>query len=184
MLEIVAAIAVSLALDCLSAAFCFGASGRVLRASQALLMASFFGAFQSGMVAVGWAGGSLLKVISQYDHWIAFGLLTAAGLHMIREAFRSGEPTECRSLTIQLLLALSIATSIDALAVGFSLPFMKLQVMSTSAASGLASFALTLLGYSLGLRTKTLMGGRAGVIGGSILILLGLKILVEHLSLI
>jgi len=183
MIEVAVAIAVSLALDCLSAAFCLGAGGEDPRTSQALLTASFFGAFQSGMIVAGWVGGSLLRIASQHDHWIAFILLAAAGAHMIREAFR-GDGGRCRSFTIQLLLALSIATSVDALAVGFSLPFMRYQATWISAASGLASFTLTLLGYFLGLRARALIGGKAGAVGGTILILLGLKILLEHFGLL
>ncbi|MCD6312767.1 MAG: manganese efflux pump [Thaumarchaeota archaeon] len=184
MIAVVAAIAVSLALDCLSAAFCLGAGGEEPKASQALLTAGFFGAFQSGMILAGWTGGTLFRIASQHDHWIAFILLAAAGAHMIREAFKGDGSKSCRPFTIQLLLALSIATSIDALAVGFSLPFMNYQATWISAASGLASFALTLLGYLLGLRARTLIGGKAGAVGGTILILLGFKILLEHFGLL
>lgn len=164
MIEVIAAIAISLALDCLSAAFCLGAGGDDPRTSQALLTASFFGIFQSGMIVAGWAGGSLLRITAQHDHWIAFILLAAAGAHMIREAFKGDGLERCRLFTIQLLLALSIATSIDALAVGFSLPFISYQATWISAASGLASFALTLLGYFIGLRARSLIGGKAGAV--------------------
>lgn len=88
----------------------------------------------------------------------------------------------CEPLTLRLLITLSVATSIDALAVGFSTPFMELEVVSMSLAAGLASLTLAILGYFMGLRVRGLAGEKASIIGGAILVLLGLKILLEHLA--
>jgi len=88
----------------------------------------------------------------------------------------------CEPLTLWLLITLSVATSMDALAVGFSTPFMGLEVVSMSVAAGLASLILAILGYFMGLRVRGLAGEKASMIGGAILVLLGLKILLEHLA--
>ena len=181
MIEVVAAIAVGLALDCFSAAFAAGACWERVKAFTPLLLAASFAAFQAGMILLGWAGGSLIEVAAHYDHWIAFILLAAVGGHMIWGGL-SGEPMGCEPLTLRLLITLSVATSMDALAVGFSTPFMGLEVVSMSVAAGLASLILAILGYFMGLRVRGLAGEKASIVGGAILVLLGLKILLEHLA--
>ncbi len=180
MIEIMAAIAVGLALDCFSAAFAAGACWERMKAFTPLALAASFGTFQAGMIWMGWAGGSFIEAVVYYDHWIAFILLAAVGSHMIMEGL-SGEVVRCESLTARLLIILSVATSIDALAVGFSLPFIGLEVVGMSIAAGLASLILAALGYLIGLKARGLAGERASILGGVILILLGLKILLEHL---
>lgn len=180
MIETIVAIAISLALDCFSAAFAAGACWEHERAFIPLALAISFGTFQAGMIWLGWAGGSLLEIAIHYDHWIAFILLAAVGIHMIREGLGGGV-MRCEPLTLRLLFTLSVATSIDALAVGFSTPFIRLEVASMSIAAGLASLVLAILGYFMGLKVRGLAGEKASVIGGAILVLLGLKILLEHL---
>ncbi|MCL7393448.1 MAG: manganese efflux pump MntP family protein [Thaumarchaeota archaeon] len=181
MIEVVAAIAVGLALDCFSAAFAAGACWERVKTFTPLLLAASFGAFQAGMILLGWTGGNLIEAAVYYDHWIAFVLLAAVGGNMIREGL-SGEPMRCEPMTLRLLITLSVATSIDALAVGFSTPFMGLEVVSMSLAAGLASLTLAILGYFMGLKVRSLAGERASIIGGAILVLLGFKILLEHLA--
>jgi len=174
------AVGISLALDCFSAAFGAGCGGDVGR-GQALIMASSFGLFQAGMLSAGWVGGALAAELLEYNSLIASVLLMLAGAHMIAESFKSGrEP--CWKRFTAALLALSIATSIDALTAGLSLRFLELSLLPAAASAGLASFLLTLLGYRLGLGIGAALGRRAGAVGGSALILLALKILLESLS--
>lgn len=181
MIEVVAAIAISLALDCFSAAFAVGACSRRVKALIPLALATSFGAFQAGMIWAGWAGGAIIEAITRYDHWIAFALLAAAGIHMIRGGL-SSEPARYETIALRPLMLLSVATSLDALAAGFSTPFLGLEVASASAASGLASFALAILGYYIGLNVRRAAGVRAAILGGAILLLLGFRILLEHLA--
>ncbi|MEM1737710.1 MAG: manganese efflux pump [Nitrososphaerota archaeon] len=181
MIEVMVAIAVGLALDCFSAAFAVGACWERVRAFAPLVLATSFGAFQAGMMWLGWAGGSLLEAMVHYDHWIAFILLAAVGAHMIHEGLR-GEVMRCEPMTLRMLIALSTATSIDALAVGFSAPLIGLAVAGMSIAAGLASFILAILGYFMGSRIRSLAGKRAPIFGGAMLILLGLRILLEHMG--
>lgn len=180
MIEVIAAIAVGLALDCFSAAFAMGACWERVRVLIPLVLATSFGAFQAGMIWLGWTGGSLLEAMVYYDHWIAFILLVAVGTHMIHDGIK-GDVMRCKPMTLRLLIALSTATSIDALVVGFSAPLMGLAVTGISIAAGLASFILAILGYFLGSRARSLAGERAPIIGGAMLLLLGLKILLEHM---
>jgi putative Mn2+ efflux pump MntP len=158
MIEVVAAIAVGLALDCFSAAFAAGACWERVKTFTPLLLAASFGAFQAGMILLGWTGENLIEAAVYYDHWIAFVLLAAVGGNMIREGL-SGELMRCEPMTLRLLITLSVATSIDALAVGFSTPFMGLEVVSMSLAAGLTSLTLAILGYFMGLKVRSLAGG-------------------------
>lgn len=179
---VTAAIAVSLALDCFSVALGAGTFHGKTDPLIGMRMAASFGAFQSGMLLAGWGAGSrFTELVAEYDHWIAFILLTAVAVHMIHEALRDGCSIREARFSYMLLLALSIATSIDALVVGFSLSFLKAWIVPTSVMAGLTSFTLTIMGYYLGVKTGCLIGGRAGAVGGAILILVGLKILLEHL---
>ena len=175
------AMGVSLALDCFSAAFGAGCSKGIGR-GQALVMASSFGLFQAGMLSAGWAGGALAAELLEYNLPIAVALLMIAGAHMIFESFSGGGHELCGKRFAAALLALSIATSIDALTAGLSLRFLGLSLLPAAASAGLASFLLTLLGYRLGLGIGAIIGRRAGAVGGSALILLALKILLENLS--
>jgi len=146
-------------------------------------MAGSFAVFQAGMPAVGWAGGALLaERIAPFDHWIAFGLLSAIGGKMIVDALRRG-PDECPRNPLQLgaLLVLSVATSIDALAVGVSLALLDAAILSAIAIIGVVTFGLSLAGVSLGRSCGDILHGKMEIIGGLILIGIGLHILVSHL---
>lgn len=178
-------IAVSLAMDCFAVSVCKGMAVKKDRAKTAFLMAFLFGAFQAAMPLIGWAAGTtLLDAISGYDHWIAFGLLGAVGGKMVHESLKGGERDECRLPGLRELLILSVATSIDALAVGLSFAFLRMSIISAAAIIGAASFILSLAGFYAGKRAGKRMGGYAEVLGGVILIGIGIKILSEHLGLI
>ncbi len=177
-------IAVGLAMDAFSVSVCSGMCFRQMRLEGALRMAGFFGAFQAGMPVIGWLGGTLLaERIAAFDHWVAFGLLAAIGGKMIVEAVRRG-PDECPPDPLQLgmLLVLSVATSIDALAVGISLAVLDTAIASPVAVIGIVTFGLSLAGVFLGKRCGDIFHGRVEIVGGVILLGIGLRILLSHLS--
>jgi putative Mn2+ efflux pump MntP len=153
------------------------ASGR-----QLFRLGFHFGLFQALMPIIGWlAGSSVQNWLEAYDHWIAFGLLVFVGGKMIREAFhdederRSSDPT--RGFT---LVMLSVATSIDALAVGLTLGMLAIDIWFPALIIGLVAGGMTLIGMRLGGRIGSAWGQRVEILGGLVLILIGVKILMEH----
>jgi putative Mn2+ efflux pump MntP len=178
-------IAVGLAMDCFAVSLCKGLATRRGRAKTSLLMAFFFGLFQGVMPVIGYAAGIyLLDVISGYDHWIAFGLLGAVGSKMLWESFKGGKDADsCASLGLRELLILSVATSIDALAVGLSFAFLKMPILFAAGIIGSVSFLFSLLGFFLGKKAGERFGGYAEIAGGLILIGIGVKILSGHMGL-
>jgi len=147
---------------------------------EALKIAFFFGLFQGMMPVMGWfLGVSILDVISGFDHWIAFGLLTFIGLRMMYESTTVKSKKMVSSSSFSVLIMLSIATSIDALAVGLSLSFLEVSIITPAIIIGVITFALSFLGVYIGKR----FGGffkKIGVLGGVILIVIGVRILIEH----
>lgn len=179
----VLAIAFSLAMDAFSVSIAYGICAKGDSKNNALKMASSFGAFQMLMPTIGWmAGEKLLDFIAGFDHWIAFGLLFLIGCKMIYEAFRKEALEKAKPLTIHLLLALSIATSIDALAVGLGFAILKVQIATPIIAIGAVTFTLSLAGALLGDKLRRLHINKVGFLGGLILIAIGTKILLEHLT--
>jgi putative Mn2+ efflux pump MntP len=175
-------IAVGLAMDAFAVSVTSGIAIRRLRVEHAVRIALFFGTFQAAMPVVGWlAGLGLSGYIASVDHWVAFGLLTLIGCKMLYEAF-SLSPDERKSdpLSIQVLLVLSIATSIDALAVGMSFALLKVSIVTPALVIGAITFALSLLGVLLGGRLGGLFAKRAEIAGGLVLIAIGIRILIEH----
>jgi putative Mn2+ efflux pump MntP len=176
-------IAVGLAMDCFAVSLCKGLATKVERTKTAFLMAFFFGIFQAGMPLIGYAAGIyLLDVISGYDHWIAFGLLGAVGSKMLWESFRGEKTESCKSVGLRELLILSVATSIDALAVGLSFAFLHMSILFAAGIIGVVSFLFSILGFFLGKKAGERFGGYAETAGGLILIGIGVKILSEHLD--
>ena len=176
------AIAVSLATDAFSVSIAYGIHAKGGR-NNALKMASSFGAFQMLMPVLGWmAGEKMFDLIAGFDHWVAFGILFAIGCKMIYEAVRREASETVKPLTFHVLLALSIATSIDALAVGLSFAFLKVQRAAPVIVIGAVTFTLSLSGAFLGDKLRQLHVSGVGVLGGLILIAIGAKILLEHLT--
>ena len=133
------------------------------------------------MPLIGWfAGSSIDHLISDYDHWIAFGLLLLIGLKMIYESFNQ-EDEKISSLGIYVLLMLSIATSIDALAVGISFAFLKSSILTPVIIIGIVTFIMSLCGAFIGYRIGHIFENKMEILGGIILIGIGFNILVEHL---
>lgn len=178
-------IALGLSADCFAVSLAGSVALRRLPARLVLRVALAFGGLQAGMTFLGWlAGSSVLVYISSYDHWLAFGLLTFIGGHMLWGSFHesdSGERRAARIASWPVLFVLAVATSIDALAVGLSFAFLRINIASASLTIGLTAFVVTIIGFYVGRRLGALVGRRAEIAGGLILIGIGLRILLAHL---
>jgi len=175
-------IGIGLSMDCFAVSLAIGSTTklRVIRAT--LNIALCFGGFQAGMTVLGWVAGiSLIRLISAYDHWIAFILLLVVGGKMMWEGMKGGEDEACADiLRIIPLMALSLATSIDALAVGVCFGVLQTGVMIPVLIIGIVCCAISFAGVMLGEHLEDLHGNRMEIAGGLIFILIGVKILVEH----
>jgi putative Mn2+ efflux pump MntP len=176
-------IAVGLAMDAFAVSIASGVVIKRLHVKQALRIAIFFGFFQAIMPVMGWLAGIALKdFISGVDHWVAFGLLSAIGCKMIYESLKlESNKKECNSLNVSVLLIFSIATSIDALAVGVSFAFLRIAIISPVVAIGVITFLLSFLGVYTGNRLGHFFERKIELIGGLLLIGIGIKILLEHI---
>jgi putative Mn2+ efflux pump MntP len=176
-------VAVGLAMDAFAVAIATSAMLGRISPRQVFRLAYHFGLFQALMPIVGWLAGLQLKhLITRWDHWVAFGLLTLIGLKAIREGLSTprakvtrNDPTRGLSL-----VGLALATSIDALAVGVSLAMLRVVVWTPSVIIGLVTCALTALGMLLGNRLGRHFGKRVEVVAGLVLIAIGVKIVVRH----
>ncbi len=178
-------VAVGLAMDSFSVSITNGLAHKTFRVASALRIGLFFGLFQALMLLIGWfAGIHVLDLISGLDHWIAFGLLAFIGCRMIYESLRSNTKKLLGSLGIGLLLTLSVATSIDALAVGLSFSFLRISIVVPALVVGLVAFALSFLGVYVGGKLGHFLRNRVEILGGVILIAIGIKVVVEHLGIL
>lgn len=174
--------AIGLAMDCLAVSISCGITMGDFNRKDAAILAVFFGAFQGGMAFLGWLGGTgFAEYIENIDHWVAFGLLAIIGGKMIKEGLEQKE--ECETFNIRkfkVLIILSIATSIDALAIGITYAFLQTPILVPVLLIGIMSFVFAIIGSTLGKKLGHIFGNRMEVIGGIILIGLGIKILLEH----
>lgn len=178
-------LSIALAMDCFAVSFTAGGMQKELRLRHALVIASFFGFFQGAMPLIGYFGGqAVVRYIERFDHWIAFGILLLIGMKMIVDAIRSiPEEHSMNIMRPGTLIMLSIATSIDALAVGFSFSMLDVRIWIAVLIIGIGSFLFSIGGFYMGkLLTKRIKPSYAEILGGVILIAIGIKILVEHLS--
>ncbi len=176
-------IAFALAMDAFAVSIVSGAAYRQLNVKHALRIAFSFGAFQAFMPLIGSLAGLTIKDhIADYDHWVVFGLLAAVGGKMIYESFKIKPANDkFNPSNVVVLLILSIATSIDALAVGITLSFLEVSIAVAVVIIGLVTFVLSYLGVYIGKKAGHFFESRIEAIGGLILIALGIKILIEHL---
>jgi len=176
-------VAFALAMDAFAVSIVSGAAYRRLKVKHALRMAVSFGAFQALMPLIGsLAGLTIRDYIADYDHWAAFGLLAAVGGKMIYESFKIKPLRKnFNPSNIVVLLLLSVATSIDALAVGITISLLKVSITMAVVIIGLVTFALSYLGVYIGKKVGHFFENKIQAIGGIVLIALGLKILIEHL---
>jgi len=177
-------IAFSLAMDAFAVSVSCGVMGKGFQVGNALRMAGSFGSFQAVMPLLGWLGGfGISGLISAFDHWVAFGLLVVIGGKMIVESLRNGATRACiNPAELCVLMILSVATSIDALAVGFSFALLKTPIVAPAIIIGVVTFGVSLTGAFLGSRFRGRLENKAAIMGGLILIGIGVKILAEHLG--
>ena len=174
-------IAVGLAMDSLAVSISGGIVMRPFCMRQSLRLALTMGIFQGGMTLLGWLMGvSFSSYITAFDHWIAFILLGFLGGKMIYESFGE-EETTISSFSTKTLLTLGVATSIDALAVGVSMAFLRTSIYFPAFIIGFVTLALSLIGVISGYRFGKIKGINVELFGGIILIAIGVKILIEHL---
>ena len=178
-------IAVGLSMDAFAVSVCKGLASPQLKLKTALLCGLYFGIFQALMPAAGYALGSRFSdAIAAFDHWIAFILLAVIGGNMIRESLKGedDEPNVSEDAEdVKTMLLLAVATSIDALAVGVSFAFLRVNILYSASFIGCVTFTLSFAGVCLGRLVGKEFSDRAGCLGGAILIFIGLRILITHL---
>ncbi len=174
--------AIGLSMDAFAVAITEGMSIRKRMLSSAILFGLFFGVFQALMPMLGWFAGNILHAfpIAKWDHWIAFILLALIGAKMIKESTDTKPIAREHRHGLRLMVGLSIATSIDALAVGVGLSFLNVNIIATALIIGCITFAFSFAGIYLGRLIGSFLANRAELIGGLVLIAIGLKILFEH----
>ena len=181
-------LAIGLSMDAFAVAICKGLSSKHFNQKHAVIIALYFGTFQALMPAIGYLLGSRFQQsITTYDHWIAFILLALIGGNMIKESFDHETETSSPSIHFQEMLILAIATSIDALAVGVSFAFLGMgqgEILSAAGLIAATTFVFSAVGVSVGSVFGSRFKSKAELCGGVILILIGLKILLEHLGIL
>lgn len=177
-------IAVALSMDAFAVAVCKGLSIRRAGLKYSLTVGLYFGAFQGLMPFLGYLlGVNFQNTITSVDHWIAFILLGGIGINMIREALNKDEEENLdSSLTPRSMLPLAVATSIDALAVGVTFAFLKVSIVPAVSFIGVVTFILSAIGVKIGNVFGARYKSKAELFGGVVLILIGVKILLEHLG--
>lgn len=178
-------IALGVSADAFAVALTKGVHMRKFNLRHALIIALTFGAFQALMPVIGWlVGTQFARYITEFDHWIAFGLLVIVGGKMLWEAFSAHEDTErdTDSLDVRQLLLLAVATSIDALAVGITFALVPVSIVSAATLIGVTTAVFAFLGVIIGRRAGARFGKPAEIVGGLVLILIGTRILLDHLG--
>ena len=177
-------LAVGLSMDAFAVSVCKGLSIRGSSRKASVLCGAWFGGFQALMPLIGFFLGSLFaEAIESFDHWIAFGLLALIGANMIREALSQEEEETDADLSVRTMFLMAVATSIDALAVGISLAIAgAVNIFAAVALIGITTFVLSAIGVKVGNVFGNRYEQRAEIAGGVILILLGVKILLEHMG--
>ena len=176
-------IALGLSADCFAVSLSASITNRNLSRLQALRVSAFFGFFQSLMPLLGWlAGRTIVDLIANYDHWVAFGLLAFVGGKMLWESFHHEDSEKQVDISRGwMLFTLSIATSLDALAVGLAFAFEQVNIWQAISVIGIVAFLVAGIGFLIGRKVGQIFGKRAELIGGLILIGIGIQILLSHL---
>ncbi len=177
-------LAVGLSMDAFAVSVCKGLALPKVKLRHMVLVGLWFGGFQALMPAIGYfLGAQFSSYISNFDHWIAFILLGIIGGSMIKEALEKDDEEECpdAGLGVKTMFLMAVATSIDALAVGVTLAFLKVDVVSSVLFIGVVTFVISAVGVRIGNIFGTKYKSKAELLGGIILIILGIKILLEHL---
>ena len=179
--------ALGLSMDAFAVSICKGLALKKIDFKKHLLVGLWFGGFQALMPLIGYLLGiNFTDYITSIDHWIAFILLGFIGLNMIKESLQKDECEECSddSLSFKSMLILAIATSIDALAVGITFAFLEVNIVTAVSSIGIITFVLSAIGVKVGHVFGSRFKSKAELAGGIVLILLGVKILLEHLGIL
>lgn len=178
-------LAIGLSMDAFAVAICKGLAMEKVSIKKVAIVGAWFGGFQALMPLIGFLlGVSFKDYIVAIDHWISFALLGLIGFNMIKESLSKDEDEENSSLAFKLMLVLAVATSIDALAVGVTFAFLQVNVVLAVIIIGITTFILSSIGVKIGNVFGARYKSKAEFAGGLILILLGVKILLEHLGVI
>ena len=176
-------IAVGLSMDAFAVSVCKGLAMPKCTFKKAAIVGLWFGGFQALMPAIGYIlGAQFQEAIASIDHWIAFVLLALIGGNMIHEALDNDEEEADASLDVKTMFLLAVATSIDALAIGITFAFLKVNIIPAVCFIGIVTFIISFAGVKIGNVFGARYKNKAEIVGGVILILLGLKILLEHLG--
>ena len=176
-------ISFALALDAFTVSICKGITLKKNKIKKSFIISSYFGFFQSLMTLLGYLFGNIFyNLIINFDHWIAFILLLIIGINMIIESFNNDNIDD--DISFKKMFFLSIATSIDALVIGITLSLFNLNILFIILIIGLITFILCYIGSIFGVKIKKYLNFNTEIIGGIILILLGFKILFEHLNIL
>ena len=176
-------IAVGLSMDAFAVSVCKGLAMPKCTFKKAAIVGLWFGGFQALMPAIGYIlGAQFQETIASIDHWIAFVLLALIGGNMIHEALDNAEEEADASLDVKTMFLLAVATSIDALAIGITFAFLKVNIIPAVCFIGIVTFIISFAGVKIGNVFGARYKNKAEIVGGVILILLGLKILLEHLG--
>lgn len=186
-------LAVGLSMDAFAVSICKGLGMKKINLKVAVVLGLFFGGFQAGMPVIGWALGSqFMGIIGPIDHWIAFILLAFIGGKMLWEAFTEdedededeGDGKDAEKIDLGEYLILAIATSIDALAVGISFAALSVDIVPSVSLIGVTTFIFSVAGVAIGHTFGACYEKPATIVGGVVLVLIGLKILLEHLGIL
>ncbi len=173
-------IAIGLSADAFAVSVCKGLSVQKIKSNQCVITGLYFGGFQALMPLIGfWLGSSFSTLIETFDHWIAFILLTIIGFNMIKESRECAEKID-GTFSFKSMLPLAVATSIDALAVGITFAFLKVNIISAITLIGITTFVLSYIGVIIGNKFGGKYKSKAEFAGGIVLIIMGIKILIEH----
>ncbi|MEI8331289.1 MAG: manganese efflux pump MntP family protein [Methanomicrobiales archaeon] len=177
-----AVIGIGLSMDCFAVSLAIGVTTKTRLVYAAVIIAIFFGVFQAGMTAIGWvSGSSVIGLISAYDHWIAFILLAIVGGNMMWEGIHGGEENaHIEVIHLAPVIILSLATSIDALAVGISFGVIQTAILVPALIIGIVCCVFSFAGVLLGEWLEDILGSKLEILGGLILILIGTNILAGH----
>ena len=177
-------LSVGLAMDAFAVSICKGLGMKKVTLKKAGIVGAYFGIFQAGMPLIGYLMGYRFQdKIKAIDHWIAFILLSIIGIKMVKESFSKETKNYNDDVSVKTMLILSIATSIDALAVGITFAFFNVNLVLAISLIGIITFILSVIGTKIGNRFGDKYENKAELLGGIILVLLGVKILAEHLNL-
>lgn len=175
-------LAVGLSMDAFAVSVCKGLSLGKIKTKHMCIAGAWFGGFQALMPLIGYFLGSFFaEMIEQYDHWVAFILLAFIGGNMIKEAFGKDENVDS-AMDVKSMLLLAVATSIDALAVGVTFAFLQVQIVPAVSFIGVITFALSAIGVKIGSLFGTKYKSKAELFGGIVLVLIGIKILLEGIG--